>query len=383
MARRILHLSTVHPVDDLRIFRKEVRSLRQAGYDVTMAGVRSEPHPGDLEPAIIFEPVTARSRRFRASMARTIETCRKVRPDILHFHDPEILPALPFVRRYCGAIIYDSHEFLSEAVQHKEYLPAFLRPLIGFTVGMIERALLHFVDAIVVPTPHMANYFNRFGKPVIQAANYPVRTSLPEFYGAEGREEAAIYTGGLARVRGLIQMVEASAMSGIALHLAGSTDGEGQAFLAHGVPPQVDVHGYVSHTESLKLQAKARLGMSLLQPHKQYFNAIPTKVFEFLAAGLIVISSDFPFLRQLFADFRTIKFVDPQNVPQIADAMREGVAEYGASAEALRESRERVLQHFTWEAQAERLLQLYGQLLEKLPRAGERPAEDKACESGS
>ena len=364
---RILHLTTVHSIGDVRIFTKEVRSLRAAGLDVMVAGIRSESHPPDLEPAILFDPVATRSRRFRTSMSRTIETCRRVRPDILHFHDPEILLALPFVRRYCGVIIYDSHEFLSEAVQHKDYLPKILRPLIGTMVGLVERFLLRFVDAIVVPTPHIAKYFSRFGKQVIQVANYPVRASLPEFSGAEGREEAAVYTGALGRVRGLKQMVEASEMSGISLHLAGSADSEGKIYLARPLPAQVHLHGQVNHDAAMALQAKVMLGMSLLLPHKQYFNAIPTKMFEFLAAGLVVISSDFPFLRRLFADFTTVKFVDPQNVPQIAAAMREAIDQYAVGAGALRDSRERVLQHFTWEAEAERLLELYRQFLTSRP----------------
>jgi len=356
---RILHLTTVHPIDDVRIFQKEVRSLRRAGLEVVVAGIGVASLPEDLEPAIIFDRITSRRRRFWASIKRAIETCRTLRPDILHFHDPEILFAVPFLRRYCGVVIYDSHECVSEAVHHKHYLPIYLRPLIGGVVGWIEKLLIRFVDAVIVPTPHIEAYFGGMRKPVVRVANYPQSTTLPEFASLNDRRERAVYTGALAAVRGLPQMVEASKLTNIALDLAGSIDTEGEDFLSKNLTPHISVHGYLSHAQALALQSHAMVGMSLLMPKKQYLNAIPTKVFEFLAAGLIVVCSDFPFLRRLFSPFQTVRFVDPENVSEVADAMRGAIADFHRLEPALIEGREIILREFTWDSEMKRLLELY------------------------
>ncbi len=362
MKHRILHLSTVHPVDDVRIFHKEVRSLRGAGYEVIVTGIQTGPLPSDIQPARIIDKPASRFARVQKSVSQAVAICRELRPDVLHFHDPELLLALPLVARFCGSIIYDSHEFISEAVEHKSYLPPFVRSAVGTQVRLVERVFCNFVDAVVAPTPHIAAYYRAMGKTVVEAANYPARTSLPQFTGLEGRAQRAIYTGGLSSFRGLAQMLEASRRTGIGLDLAGPRDGEAEV-LFKAMPANVCDHGLLPLSQAATLQTKGMVGMSLLMPTKQYVNAIPTKVFEFFAAGLIVICSDFPFLRGLFDGFETITYVDPQDNEQIARALQDAIAAYGKSEKALLASRDRVLRQFTWEAEADRLIELYATIL--------------------
>lgn len=332
--------------------------------DVTVTGIQAGPLPPDIQPARILKEVSFRPYRAVKSLTYAIETCRDLRPDIVHFHDPEILVAAPFMRPYCGAVVYDSHEFIAEAVYHKAYVPALLRPPIAALVRGTERLLCRYVDAVVSPTPHISEYFRSLGLEVVQVANYPVRASLPALYNMAMREPRAVYTGGLSAFRGLPQMLEAARLTGIGLDLAGPLGDEARVLVSKGLPENIRYHGYLTHAETMAIQSRGMVGMSLLMPTKQYVNAIPTKVFEFLAAGLIVICSDFPFLRTLFADFETIKFVDPANVPQITQALKEAVSGYSASEQALVRSRERVMSHFTWEVEANNLFALYDRLLQ-------------------
>ena len=365
MATKVLHLTTVHPIDDVRVFRKEVRSLREAGFDVTVAGIRSGELPSDIEPAVIFEQISSRWRRVMTSWSRAIKVCEAERPDILHFHDPEILAVLPFVRRSCGIIIYDSHECLSEAVYHKDYLPRIFRPFVSVVVGWVEKIFIRFADGLVVPTPHIAEYFRLSGKPLVQIANYPETTSLPALEAFELRSPRAVYTGGLAFVRGLKQMVQGAEEAGIVLDLAGPADGDGSRFLKSVQATNIHTHGQISHSRALALQAGAMVGMSLLMPRKQYLNAIPTKVFEFLASGLAVICSDFPFLRRLFSGFHGIYFVNPEDSSQVAAAMQEAIRNYPSMSHQLLENRQRVLRQFTWEGESARLGMFYQTLLKQ------------------
>lgn len=364
MTAKILHLSTVHPVDDLRIFQKEVRSLRLAGYQVLIVGIRTPVPAQDIQPAILLDPVASRARRFFVSFQRVIEICRRERPDILHFHDPEILPALPFIRRYCRRVIYDSHEHVSEQMQHKTYVPAALRPAIGAMVGTLERNFVRFVDVVIVPTPHIADYFRAIGKTIVEVANFPDKATMPPINDVSSRDRSAVYTGGLSRFRCVAEMLGAARLTGQDLHLAGHADTGSLALLAEAQSQlTIHFHGWKSQAEALRLQQGAMVGLSLLMPTVQYLTAIPTKIFEYLAMGLVVICSDFPFLRNLLAGFETIKFVNPHDTPAIAEAWTEALTQYPSLGKELLASREKVLREFTWESQAKNLVDLYGSLL--------------------
>jgi glycosyltransferase involved in cell wall biosynthesis len=364
MTAKILHLSTVHPVDDVRIFQKEVRALRLAGYQVVVAGIRTPAMAADIEPACIFDPIRSRTRRVFVSFQRVMQVCAHERPDILHFHDPEILLALPFVRRYCKHVIYDSHEHVSEQMQHKGYLPSTMRPAVGYMVAWFERNLVRFADAVVTPTPHIADYFRSLGKTAIEVANYPDRASLPPLNDISTRKAQAVCTGGLSPFRGLAEMLAAAHMTGHELHLAGYTDPQGRALLQEAQDqPSIHFHGWMSRYDALTLQQQSMVGLSILMPTAQYLTTIPTKVFEYLAMGLVVICSDFAFLRSLFAGFSTIRFINPYDVKGIASAWAQAIAEYPSLTQNLVASRDQVLKDFTWESQAEKLSDLYSKLL--------------------
>ncbi|MFN8936192.1 MAG: hypothetical protein ACK5Y0_09890, partial [Pseudomonadota bacterium] len=80
--RRVLHLTTVHPRDDIRIFRKESGSLARAGYDVVQ-GV------GDGQGDAVVDGVrivdigarpAGRLARMRRQPALALAAARRERP---------------------------------------------------------------------------------------------------------------------------------------------------------------------------------------------------------------------------------------------------------------------------------------------------------------
>ena len=368
MNRKILHLSTVHVADDLRIFQKEVRSLRALGWEVVVAGIRSPHPPDDLAPAHIFEPAKSPGKRMLTTIPRVVEVVKEQRPWLLHFHDPEILAAVPFVRRYCERIVYDSHEHISEQTRNKPYIPAMLRPLASSVVGAAEALLLRNIDAVVSPTPHIAAHFRALGKPVAMVANYPDQAYLPEFADPATRKSQAVYTGALAEARGLDTMLAAASEIGAELHLAGKVTAQRRNLLEEAAQGKnIHYHGWMSRADCLNLQCESMVGLQLQMPLPQYMTAIPTKVFEYLSMGLIVICSDLPFLRELFAGFSTIRFIDPADARQLSVAWRAALEDYPRMTEDLRASRKKVLEEFTWESQVSELESLYRRLDHQLP----------------
>jgi len=138
----------VHRPDDGRIFHKEVMALRAAGADATVLGLTEPP---------------ARARRIAAG-CRLVDEARRRRPDVVHIHDPELLPAAWMLRRATGRpVIYDVHEYLGQTTRTKPWIPGRLRRPAAVAVERAERTLARGVDAVVAVTEDMALGFAEAG----------------------------------------------------------------------------------------------------------------------------------------------------------------------------------------------------------------------------
>ncbi len=100
----------------------------------------------------------------------------------------------------------------------------------------------------------------------------------------------------------------------------------------------------------------------------------PLKILESMAAGVPVVASDLPAVREILADGEHGRLVAPERPAELARAMRI-LLEYPDLRRTLGdEARRHVERHFTWDRALERLGHCYGALgLEApQPRSGER-----------
>ena len=115
---RVLQLSTVHPWDDNRICRKICGSLAEAGYDVVLMA-RSPNSNASTPPdgvAIDVLPNTKGRIRRGLSSLGIWRRVRRLRPDIVHFHDPELIPAALILKLLGFRVIYDVHEHVPDDI---------------------------------------------------------------------------------------------------------------------------------------------------------------------------------------------------------------------------------------------------------------------------
>lgn len=102
-------LSSVHIALDNRVFYREARSLKKAGYDVTLIAIHPREEIID-GVCIIGLPRIPRWQRPRLWI-QILQLARKLDVDIYHFHDPELLFVTPWLRLFTGKpTIYDIHE---------------------------------------------------------------------------------------------------------------------------------------------------------------------------------------------------------------------------------------------------------------------------------
>ena len=136
---KIYHISTVHQRYDGRI-KKECVSLIQAGYDISL--VVADGKGDELFSGIkIIDagfPGKGRVRRFLYGPKLVRKIIQRDNPDVLHFHDPELLFLAGKLAKK-QFVIYDAHEDLPKQIMSKSYIHPLFRRIIAVVAGYIEK----------------------------------------------------------------------------------------------------------------------------------------------------------------------------------------------------------------------------------------------------
>jgi glycosyltransferase involved in cell wall biosynthesis len=131
---------------------------------------------------------------------------------------------------------------------------------------------------------------------------------------------------------------------------------------------KVDYRGKLDRPDVAELLGRSRAGLVVFQPAPNHMEAQPNKLFEYMAAGLPVIASDFPLWRNIVTGAGCGLLVDPLSPPAIANAIT-WILDHPDEAEAMgRRGQHAVSSTYAWDREAEKLVALYTKLLTSSPR---------------
>jgi glycosyltransferase involved in cell wall biosynthesis len=289
---RVVVCTVVHHPADARILHRQIRALLDAGHQVTyIAPFRAcdvTPWP-ELTTADV--PRAVGRRRLGALRAARRQLARYVPgADLLLIHDPELLLVLPLVG-HRPPTIWDVHEDTAAALGTKAWLPAGLRRAVASAVLRAERIAERRLHLILAET----GYNERFSgtHPVV-----PNTTYVPEQAAPSDGQGRVVYVGHISPDRGVAEMVELARLArphGITVELVGSADAAARAVLA---PAQAEGlvrwHGFVPNDEAMLITDGALAGLSLLQDDPNFRHSMPTKVAEYMARGVPVVTTPLP-----------------------------------------------------------------------------------------
>lgn len=381
-AAKVVHMTSAHSSRDTRIFAKECRSLAAAGYEVVL--LAQSDRAEEVVDGVTIRGVPRPGSRWQRMMGTTRRLLRRAlgeQADLYHFHDPELVPVGLCLKAAGRMVVWDVHEDLPRQVLAKDWIPRVLRGIVSATARLGEGLVVRGFDAIVAATPAIGERYD--GRRVVVVNNYPRLADLapaasePSEPGApaavtEERDSASrqiVYTGSITRIRGIFEMVEA-------VHRAADDTGVRLAMAGQFSPPElrnevvqrpgwerVDFYGWLSHEEVFGLLHHARAGVVLFQPAPNHMEAKPNKLFEYMAAGLPVVASDFPLWRELIVEEVGCGWVvDPTCPGQIADALRWIFRHPLEAREMGRRGREAVRNKYHWDSEEEKLIRLYKEL---------------------
>jgi len=121
--------------------------------------------------------------------------------------------------------------------------------------------------------------------------------------------------------------------------------------------------GWIKTEDMWRKMAEATIGLVCFHPAANHVNAMPTKLFEYMAAGIPVVASNFPLWKEIVEGSSCGITVNPLEPKDIADAVQH-LIDHPDEAEMMGENgRRAVLQKYNWENERQKLLALYHDLL--------------------
>ena len=252
-------------------------------------------------------PAASNAGIWRRAMRAAWRLFADVPADLVLLHDPELL--LPALRLRRPVTVWDVHEDTGAALSDKPWVPAAAGRPVRTAVRLLERLAERRFQLLLAE----AGYRPRFRRdhPVVPndaEVQRVVRASAP------GR---AVYVGRLSRGRGALDLIEVGRLlrGEVAVELVGPADDDIAGALGRadreGV---VRWHGFVPNDRALPLLDGATAGLSLLHDEPNYRHSRPTKIIEYLARGVPVVTTPLPAAREVVDQARcgvVVPFEDP------------------------------------------------------------------------
>ncbi|MGW2353042.1 glycosyltransferase [Actinacidiphila glaucinigra] len=322
----VLVVTVVHHPEDARILHRQIAALIAHGHTVTYAApftARATPPRPGVE-GVDLPRATGRDRRAAVREARRLVARRGPTVDAVVLHDPELLLTLPRTLRHWHrtgarrpAVVWDVHEDTAAALAMKGWVPRPLRPPLRLVVRAAELAAERHLHLLLAEHAYQRRF--RRTHPVV-----PNLVTVPEDPPPAG-DERVVYLGQMSRARGAEELVAMARLLApdVRVELIGAADGDVRGVLAAADRDGVlRWHGFLPNDAALDRLRGALAGVSLLRDEANYRHSRPTKVVEYMAYGIPVVSTPNPLAAELVRGHDCGLLVPFQAPAAAADAVR-------------------------------------------------------------
>lgn len=324
--RTALVITVVHDPRDSRIWFRQISALLSEGWSVTYAApLSADTLPArpvsavGSSPRLIPLPRAHGRHRISAMLAARRLIRREAHSyDVVLIHDPELLLAAAGL--HMTNLVWDVHEDTAAALANKDWLPAPLRPVTGRIIRGVETWAERQFTLILAE----GSYQRRFHRDHVVVPN---TVTVPERI-LPSMKDRVVYLGSVTAARGGDLLPEIGrglrdrTGGQVVLEVIGHAFGEdSHRTLAEAVARgELVWHGYLPADQALPRLHGALAGLSLLDDSPNYLRSMPTKVLEYCAYGVPVITTPLPLAATLVKEKQVGLVVPWRDAGAVVDA---------------------------------------------------------------
>ena len=367
---KIAHLTSVHRRYDTRIFIKECQTLAKyyKVYLVVADGKGDERKKG-VDFYDIGKP-KGRIYRILNTTNKILKKALELDCDIYHLHDPELLRIVTVLKKKGKKVIYDVHENLQQDILTKNWIPFIIRKLVSSISWKYEKYVALKLNLIITATPFIQKKFVTINKNTIDINNYPI---LSELYDGQVdwsmKKNQICYVGGISKVRGIIKLIASlqfvKSIEQKVLILAGNFVEKSTKKIVKQMPEfnRVQEEGFLERDKVKILLKNSIVGIVNFLSAPNHDDSQPNKIFEYMAAGIPVISSNFRLWKEIIEVNNCGICIDPSNPKKIAEAIQYFLDNKNIAQKMGKNGRCAVENKYNWDCEAHKLLNCYQKLI--------------------
>ena len=374
--RKYVTITSVHPWDDFRVFHKEIVSISQKFALIYYAQTDFKEKYFKNIKLIGLKTWAKKTDRIK-NYPFLIKIFYRHRKDVLHIHDPELLPLALFASFFGAKIIWDMHEDFLKDFSEKIYIPKIVRIFMYRILKMLVAWAQRRFEYLIIAEDHYMNGIKeKYGNKCHVIHNFPNLENLKKYIFKPDPEEKLIigYTGGISYERGLKEMLHINKYLDdhhilCELRLVGISkipnlnkilEEEAKKLKRN----KIQYYGYMEYYEGLKITASYDIAFSLIHPLKNYLHSYPTKIFEYMYLKKPILVYDLPISKRVKKDLPPSYPFILTNFDNYLESFLEiynNLEEYKKAAEA---GLHIVEKNYHWDLEKKKLLNLYTELSE-------------------
>jgi len=300
---------------------------------------------------------------------RINKTLKSLNLDIFHLHDPELVYLGIYLKLNGKKVIYDSHESFPKQIIGKTYfknklLNFFSRYLISFFVLMNEFIVLRFFDGLIAATPTIQQQLIKINPMCEVINNYVVADEITPPI-ANSLRNKIIYIGSVSVIKGVRDNVISMQYlpKELEIDIVGRVSNDMQPTYFKYNSKRIHFHGKLPRSDLQSFFNNAFVGLCIFHPVPNYIEAQPIKLYEYMAAGIPVIVSDFPLWKKFVKDNKcgfSVSTSDPKKAAYIINKLYKNTK---LTQELGRNAREAIISKYNWGLEEIKLLAFYKNIL--------------------
>jgi glycosyltransferase involved in cell wall biosynthesis len=362
---RKICVPTIHPVGDQRILRCAQVAL-DAGYDIHYVWLSDTPGTAAPHPQVAetrLKPGQSRAPRI-SQFLHVVKTAWAVDADLWHIHDfYMLLPAFVWCVVKNKRAVYDVHEYYPEYYSARLRGPTWIKKPAARAIAWTEQRLARCLGGANTVSEALENRLRGRGVEAISTPNFP---AMQNYQDAARRLvpkllTRVVHTGMLTREYGADILLE------IARQLRHTApDVEIIVFLRFpskrlesafheavdscGKPANMQLMRPMPVHSLANFLSTCGIGLSVLQDQGQTPLAVPTKLYEYTAAALAIVSSDLPASRKFCEENSVAKLVAPAEPQEYCQAIVDLVEQADIVCDEVNRLAKQARASLSWEA---------------------------------